>query len=225
MATTTSGAIVPAVLDPFDPQGDMVDLAGSINHVIRVPNAGVATSVATTLAASPSAPVLLWQADAPAGARLRMYTGPGTFEVLVSDTSQVAITPDFTNDGYGYGVPAGTSALPGLAVNVVAAPAGSLVRTVVSLPSVDIGAAAGVVLLLKRSVAGAAATVVDGAVYSLGGGAYGSIPVKLDDTYRVPLGSAAQDLTYSVTATLAGGTVTVRAQNGAPVTMRTQVSR
>lgn len=37
MATTASGLIVPAGSDPFDPQGDMVDLANSFRSRIRVP--------------------------------------------------------------------------------------------------------------------------------------------------------------------------------------------
>lgn len=89
MATTASGIVVPAVLDAFDPQGDMVDLATSLRSqiTIPVPNTAARTALVAAVGWVPSAaePLHVWRADALPG-RQHEYTidGGTSWQVMPS---------------------------------------------------------------------------------------------------------------------------------------------
>jgi hypothetical protein len=81
MSSTPTGIVVPAGSDPFDPQGDMVDLANSLRSRIIVPvtNKTARAALAAAIGWVPTVgePLRVSRADAPDGARLE-YTEDGT---------------------------------------------------------------------------------------------------------------------------------------------------
>lgn len=91
MATTPTGITVPAGTDPFDPDGDMRDLAGSLEGRIIVPVANKDERAAVAAAVSPTAaePLLTWRTDAPAGARLETTEDGATWRTIAAQTAPI----------------------------------------------------------------------------------------------------------------------------------------
>jgi hypothetical protein len=76
MATTPTGLDVPAGIDPFDPDGDIRDLAASLEGriFVPVPNITARDALAAALSPTPAEPLYVDRADAPAGAKLERTT-------------------------------------------------------------------------------------------------------------------------------------------------------
>ena len=74
MATTPTGVTVPAGTDVFDPDGDMRDLATSLEGriIVPVPNTAARDALAAALAPSATEPLYVHRHDAPAGGRLEV---------------------------------------------------------------------------------------------------------------------------------------------------------
>ena len=72
MATTPTGLIVPAGTDVFDPDGDMRDLATSLEGRIIVPVANTTdrATLAAAVSPTPTEPLYAHRIDAPAGREL-----------------------------------------------------------------------------------------------------------------------------------------------------------
>lgn len=79
MATTPTGLDIPAGTDPFDPDGDIRVLAGSLEPrvVVPVPNVTARDALATAVTPTPGEPLYTHRADAPAGRRLEVNDGGG----------------------------------------------------------------------------------------------------------------------------------------------------
>lgn len=79
MAVDAAGLTVPAATDPFDPQGDVVALANSLQSSIIIPVANVTARTALQSAISwtptPDRPLRVYRADAPTGARVEWSDG------------------------------------------------------------------------------------------------------------------------------------------------------
>lgn len=100
MAQNAYGVEVPAGSDPFDPQGDMVEMANSFRSRIIVPVAN-ATERSELLAAidwTPSAaePLRVWRANAPAGAQDEITTDNGVTWLSVQAVSDSGWVPPAT---------------------------------------------------------------------------------------------------------------------------------
>ncbi|NKY08956.1 hypothetical protein [Cellulomonas hominis] len=99
MASTATGITVPAGGDPFDPQGDMVDLANSLRSRIAVPvvNATARTALLAAIDWTPTAaePLRVWRGDALPAPREEWYDG--TRWHVIADTtlgrSRLTTTP------------------------------------------------------------------------------------------------------------------------------------
>ncbi|WP_087507935.1 hypothetical protein [Cellulomonas iranensis] len=92
MARNTIGVEVPAGTDAFDPQGDMVELGGSLAGRVVVPVTNVAdrAQVAAALSPTPATPLYVHRADAPVGLELER-TIDGTTWVAVGGPSYMQI--------------------------------------------------------------------------------------------------------------------------------------
>lgn len=79
MATTPTGLAVPAGTDPFDPDGDMRDLAASLEGrlVVPVPNVTARAALAAAVSPTPTEPLYVHRQDAPVGGRTEI-TEDGT---------------------------------------------------------------------------------------------------------------------------------------------------
>jgi hypothetical protein len=105
MATTPTGVTVPAGADPFDPQGDMVDLANSLRSriVVPVPNVTARTALVEAIDWTPSTaePLRVCRADAPAGRRDEItYNGTDWIPVATggSDWETLPVGAAFTTN-------------------------------------------------------------------------------------------------------------------------------
>ena len=100
MATNAAGIEIPAALDPFDPQGDMVELANSLGGlvIIPVPNITARDALVAGLGWTPTANRPLWVRRADA-ARLEHV------EVTVDGSTWASYSPTtrnpFMRDGGG----------------------------------------------------------------------------------------------------------------------------
>lgn len=97
MATSTTGIAVPAAGDPFDPDGDMREMAASLDTrtIVPVPNEAARTALVSALVAAGrgpngSRPLYVDRADAPAGLRLEVtYNGTTWAPYAAGDTGWV----------------------------------------------------------------------------------------------------------------------------------------
>ncbi|WP_263119286.1 hypothetical protein [Cellulomonas sp. RIT-PI-Y] len=80
-ATTTGGIVVPAGIDPFDPQGDMVEMGESIDPTIIhiVTNLAARTQLAAALSPTPARPLYVHRQDTLDAAHLESSTDGTTW--------------------------------------------------------------------------------------------------------------------------------------------------
>lgn len=86
MATTAEGLVVPSGSDAFDPQGDIVALATSVQSrmVIPVANSAARSALVSAISWTPSStqPLIVWRADATSGRELEVTTNGSSWRVL-----------------------------------------------------------------------------------------------------------------------------------------------
>lgn len=88
MTTNALGVNVPVGTDSFDPAGDMTALADSLAGRIVVPVANTTerNALASSLAPSSSAPLIVYRADAPSGAEIEITENGSDWRTLLSAT-------------------------------------------------------------------------------------------------------------------------------------------
>lgn len=86
MATIPTGLVVPAGTDPFDPDGDIRDLAASLEGriIVPVPNAAARAALVAAVSPSESEPLYVDRRDAPLGGRLEVTTDGITWRTFWS---------------------------------------------------------------------------------------------------------------------------------------------